>query len=93
MKHISPILAAILSRHGLEQGIVDRQIFLRWDEILGDLSRRTRPLEIRGRELWIQVDHAPLMQHLGFLAPRIMVRLRELVPGTTVQRLRFTLKG
>lgn len=93
MKHISPILEAILARNGLEQGIVDHQIFLRWDEIVGDLSRRTRPLEIRGRELWVKVDHAPLMSHLGFLAPKIMVRLQQLVPNTSVQRLRFTLKG
>lgn len=92
MKHVATALQAIIARHGLQQGLIDHEVLARWPEIVGDLAQRTRPLEIRAGELWIYVEHPPLMQHVGFLAPRIMGRLNALVPGSSVKRLRFTLR-
>lgn len=93
MEHISPILEAILARNGLKDGLVDYEVHARWSEIVGDLSRRTRPLRVQGDVLWVHVEHPTLLQHMGFFAPRIVRKIRELVPNTHIRRLKFTLRG
>lgn len=93
MEHISPILQDLLVRHGLEDGIVDYQVHARWPEVVGDLCHRTRPLRVQGDVLWVHVEQPALLQHMGFFAPRIVRRIRELVPETHIRRLKFTLRG
>lgn len=93
MDHISPILDGILEQNRLKQGVVDYQLFPRWKQIVGErLSEATRPLRIKGRVLWVHVDNSSLLQHLEFLAPKILRRIRDEVSGTSIRRVRFTLR-
>lgn len=86
-----PALQDILARNGLKDGLVDYEVHLRWAEIVGDLSKRTRPLRVQDDTLWVQVEHPTLLQHMGFFAPRIVRKIREIVPNTHIRRLKFTL--
>ena len=93
MDHISPALDRILGELGLKQGVLDYQILARWESIVGSpLSGRTRPLRIQDGTLWVYVDNSTLYHHLGYLVPRIIGRIRQEVPSTSVQRVRFTLR-
>ena len=64
-----------------------------WETIVGEhLSSRTRPLRVQNGELWIYVENSALIQHLSFYAYRIVYRIKEVVPGSSVHRVRFTLR-
>ncbi|MEZ4647215.1 MAG: DUF721 domain-containing protein [Candidatus Eisenbacteria bacterium] len=93
MQHILPILEGLLSRNGLKDGLVDYEIHARWSEIVGDLSPQTKPLRVQGDVLWVYVSNPTLLQHMSFFAPRIVRKIRELVPETHVRRLKFTSRG
>jgi hypothetical protein len=91
MDHISPILDGVLRRNRLKQGVVDYQLFSRWEMIVGEqLNRSTRPMRVQGGVLWVHVEGSSLVQHLGFLAPRLLTRIREEFPDTSIRRVRFT---
>ncbi len=92
MDSLSGVISGILRRHGLEQGVIDYDVFARWEEIAGNLSRRTKPLRVQEGTLWVHVENSSLIQHMGFLAPKIMQRIRDEVPGTSIRRLKFTLR-
>lgn len=92
MKHISPILEGILERNRLQNGINDYQIFARWSEVVGHLADKTAPQRVQGDVLWVYVDNSTLLQHMTFFAPRIVRKIRELVPETGIRRLKFTLR-
>lgn len=64
-----------------------------WETIVGQhLASRTRPLRIQNGELWIYVENSSLIQHLSFYASRIVYRVGQVVPGSSVKRVRFTLR-
>jgi len=92
MDSLSGVIGGILKRHGLEQGVIDYDVFAHWGEIAGNLSRRTLPLRIQDGTLWVYVENSSLIQHMGFLAPKIMQRIRNQVPATSIRRLKFTLR-
>ncbi len=94
MDHISPILDGILRRNRLRQGVVDYQLFSRWEAVVGErLNEKTRPLRVQGGVLWVYVENSSLLQHLGFLAPRMLRQIRKEVPDTSIRRIRFTLRN
>lgn len=93
LDHISPTLDGILERHGLRQGVVDHGVRNGWREIVGaHLASRTEPLRIHNGVLWVFVENSALLQHLTFYAGRMLRRVHEVVPGTSVERIRFTLR-
>lgn len=92
MKHISSVLRAVLRERQLSDGIQNYSFFARWEEVVGGhLARSTRPLRVHGTTLFVWVENAVLMHHLSYLVPRLLERLRDAAPGTTIDTIRFTL--
>lgn len=92
MRHIAPILEAVLGKARLRQGMANHEVMTAWERVVGEhLARSTRPVRIQGDALWVYVDSAVLLHHLTYLAPRLVRRVREEAPETSVQRIRFTL--
>ena len=93
MDSINETLDGILDRYRLKQGVLDYQVIRQWETIVGrHLSSRTRPLRVQNGELWIFVESSALIQHLSFYASRIVHRIQDVVPGSSVHRIRFTLR-
>ncbi len=91
MNHISGILEAVLRGRDLERGVANYRTFPRWREVVGEpLAARTRPLRMQGKTLWVYVEDAVLQHHLSFLVPKMLERLREIAPGSTIDSIRFT---
>ena len=91
MDHISGILQAVLRGRDLETGVRNYRAFPRWREVVGEpLAASTRPLRVQGRTLWVYVENAVLRHHLSFLVPKMLERLREVAPGSTIDSIRFT---
>lgn len=93
MEHISPTLDGLLKDNRLRQGIADYQVFSRWPAIVGKpLCDWTRPLKVVDGVLWIHAQNSTLLHHLTYVAPKMCARIRAEAPGTSIQRLRFTLR-
>ncbi len=91
MDHISGILQTVLQGRDLERGVANYRAFPRWREVVGDpLAGSTRPLRVQGKTLWVYVENAVLQHHLSFLVPKMLERLREVAPGSTIDTIRFT---
>jgi hypothetical protein len=91
MNHISGILREVLRGRHLENGVANYQAFPRWREVVGEpLAGSTKPLRVQGTTLWVYVENAVLQHHLSFLVPKMLQKLREVAPGSTIDNIRFT---
>jgi hypothetical protein len=63
-----------------------------WERVLpASLLPHTRLLEVRRRELWVEVRASPWVQELQFLKPKIIAALeRALGPGV-IREVRFAI--
>lgn len=92
MKHISGLLQAVLRERQLTAGIQNHAFFAAWSKVVGEhLSRSTRPLRVNGTTLVVWVENAVLLHHLSYLVPRLLERVRDYAPGSTIDAIRFTL--
>ncbi len=79
-----------LRTHGLVGRMQEYRLFLDWEEIVGGpLARETRPERIEKGTLWIGVSNAPQANHLLYLQPMILRRIRERYPETTIRDMRI----
>lgn len=92
MDHVGGILNDLLAAANLRQGIANYAFFQQWPELVGEhLAGSTRPLRVQGNTLWVYVDNSTLIHHLTFLTPKMLQRIREISPRTSITAIRFTL--
>jgi predicted nucleic acid-binding Zn ribbon protein len=76
-------------RSALEQRSRIRQV---WERVLpAMLLPHTRLVDVRRRELWVEVSAGPWMQELQFLKPRIIQELGKALGPGIIRDLRFRL--
>jgi hypothetical protein len=80
---VQEVVRDILSpddRDGLELRQQIRQV---WEAVVpAELAEQTRLVDLRRRELWVEVSASPWAQELQFLKPKILAALdRALGPG------------
>lgn len=76
------ILDSFLEGKGLKEGVRRHMALLSWDEVVGDrIAERARPIEIRGKTLFVDVDGSAWMHELAFLKEDILRKLNEKTPG------------
>jgi hypothetical protein len=70
-------------------------VFSRWKEVVGEeLAARTRPIDLRGGELLIEVDSAPLLHELAtYFSAEILESLHQIEEFRTIHALRFRAAG
>jgi hypothetical protein len=67
----------------------DRKILSDWEDLVGPaLAREATPFKIERGILWIGVKNAPQANHLSYLKPKILARIRELHPGSRIRDMR-----
>ncbi|MDP3183077.1 MAG: DUF721 domain-containing protein [Desulfobaccales bacterium] len=68
-----------------------RQIRRVWEAVVpAQLLAQTRLVDLRRKELWIEVSASPLSQELQFLKPRILQELEKALGPGIIRDLRFT---
>jgi hypothetical protein len=68
----------------------DHRLLLGWREIVGaSLASETRPVRIERGTVWIGVNSAPQANHLLYLKPWILKRIRECFPDSSISELRI----
>ncbi|MEW6387291.1 MAG: DUF721 domain-containing protein [Thermodesulfobacteriota bacterium] len=73
------------------QGLEQRQrIRAVWEAVLPkSLLSQTRLVDLRRKELWVEVSASPWMQELQFLKPTILQELEKVLGAGVVRDLRF----
>jgi hypothetical protein len=71
----------------------DRQALMAWDDLAGPtLARESWPLKLEKGVLWIAVNNAPQANHLSYLSPKLLRRIRERFPNSNVREIRVQLR-
>lgn len=88
---IKEVLARLFAARGWGRRSARLQLEHAWTEAVGaEHEARTRVLGIRRGVLEVEVDDAVLLQELAhFHKRRLLARLRELLPSTTLSDVRF----
>ncbi|MDM7914212.1 MAG: DUF721 domain-containing protein, partial [Candidatus Eisenbacteria bacterium] len=82
-------LAEFLRRSGLAHPIEERKLFAGWERIVGPaLAKESTPMRIEKGVLWIGVKNAPQANHLLYLKPQILTRLRREWPQRPIRDVR-----
>lgn len=86
-------LRGMLQRRGLFREIEDRKAMEAWGEVAGPtLAGDSWPLRIEKGVLWIAVNNAPLANHLCYLRPMLLRRIRERFPTLRIREIRVQLR-
>lgn len=86
---IGTILTTLLSDLGLAAKIEDRRILADWEEIVGvSLAREVRPLKVERGVLILAASHATQANHLLYLKPVLLEKIRSRYPTSRVRDIR-----
>ena len=89
---LAQVLEKMLEKKGLGGKLAQYALFEEWEKIVGaSLAAKTEPLKIQGHQLVIGVEHSTWIQELQFMKPKLLEKIREMFPETTIKDLRFSL--
>ena len=88
---IEDVLGRWLKRNKARQHVNKAAIFSRWKEVVGeDLGQRTRPVDVQGGTLLVEVESAPLLNELStYFREDILASLRQLEEFRNIGDIRF----
>lgn len=87
---VGSLVDQLVGRHGVARSDVLSIVVGSWSEVVGaDIARRTRPVDLRGGVLTVEVDDPAWATQLRFLTAAIAGRVDELVGRSTVGDVRI----
>ena len=92
---VREVLRSAFKRYGLDRELERYQFVAHWQEIVGpEIAKRTKPENIRGRNLIVEVADSVWAQELSFQKRVILNRLRKFIPsGMSVEDIHFRVTG
>jgi predicted nucleic acid-binding Zn ribbon protein len=88
------VLASLLEHRGLKENVRRHTALLWWDEAVGPkIAARARPVEIRGKTLFVDVRGSSWIHELSFLKEDILRKLNERVGGGAIEEIVFAASG
>ena len=89
---MSELLNSLIQKKGWKKQITRNRVFLLWDRIVGeDIAVHAQPFVVRGRTLWLNVSDSVWMQQLQFQKMTILERVKQVLPGSSINDIRFQL--
>ena len=87
---VSDILDSVLKRKGLGSKLKQHELFLRWEEIVGEaLAKKAVPKCFQGDTLIVVVHSAAWMSEMKFLKPRIIEKIQQLIKSVKIKDIRL----
>ena len=69
-------LHSALGEYGLERGVKEREVFLRWEEIVGKaIANNAHPSRLDQGRLWIRVSNAGWRQELSLMRTELINKI------------------
>jgi hypothetical protein len=63
-----------------------------WERVLpASLAEQTRLVDVRRKELWVEVSASPWVQELQFLKPKILAELDRVLGQGVIRDVRFSI--
>jgi predicted nucleic acid-binding Zn ribbon protein len=86
---VGAVLTTLLGDLGLAARIEDRRIFAEWEDLVGvSLAREARPLNVERGVLVLGAGHATQANHLLYLKPLILQKIRSRYPTSRIRDIR-----
>jgi predicted nucleic acid-binding Zn ribbon protein len=90
---IGDVLATLLGDLGLAARIEDRRIFAEWEDVVGvSLAREAKPLKVERGILVLGAGHATQANHLLYLKPLILQKIKARYPTSRIRDIRVVLR-
>ena len=88
---IEDVLGRWLKRNRVRQRVDKEAIFARWKDVVGEeLGQKTRPVDVQGGTLLVEVESAPLLNELStYFRDDILASLRQLDEFRNIGDIRF----
>ena len=89
---VAEVLEGYLDRTGLGDSLARLTALDEWGEVVGErVSRVTRPVEVRGETLVVEVLSSAWINELSMMSKLILERLNASGTGPPIGRIRFRL--
>ncbi|MCX7887205.1 MAG: DUF721 domain-containing protein [Verrucomicrobiae bacterium] len=87
---LAELVPVVIRRLGLQQRLVESQLFTRWAEIVGEFNARIcQPLSLRKGRLTIVVGHPAYIQELRPYKSLFLQKIRERLGCVSVREIVF----
>ncbi|MDY6863933.1 MAG: DUF721 domain-containing protein [Thermodesulfobacteriota bacterium] len=89
---IGKILKRYFNRSDLLKKLDSYEVFLRWDDIVGDkIAAHAKPYRIKGNTLWVVVSNSVWLQELTFLKKEIVKQIQIKLQEKKIKEIYFVL--
>ncbi len=89
-EHVGRVLEDFLAKAGLGRALAEWRVLEAWPDIVGpQLASHARAVQCRDGVLWVKVPSSTWRQHLIFLKPRILEKIRRDHPRARVKEIRL----
>ena len=87
---VSRILEGALRQCGLSERMAERQVLLKWREIVGgEIAAHSRAVDLADGVLVLEADHGAWRQEVSLLVPIIIEKFNALCGAGTVTGIRW----
>jgi len=92
---LQQLVPGIMKRLGLEQRLLQSQIFYQWPAIVGaDISRHAQPVSFKNGLLVVAVDHPVWLQEISrHHKPLLLQKIRERLGKSAIRDIVFRIGG
>jgi predicted nucleic acid-binding Zn ribbon protein len=85
---VADALHSALAEYGLEKGIKEQEVFLRWEEIVGKaIANNARPSRLDQGKLWIRVNNAGWRQELSLMRVELINKINLAIGAEIVKEV------
>jgi predicted nucleic acid-binding Zn ribbon protein len=84
----SEALHSALSEFGLEKGIKEHEVLVRWEEIVGKaIANHAHPTRLEQGKLWIRVSSAGWRQELSLMRVELVAKINNAIGADVVKEV------
>ncbi|MFP4589008.1 MAG: DUF721 domain-containing protein [Candidatus Bipolaricaulota bacterium] len=87
------ILKKVLARNNLLETYREQEAVLLWDQVVGEMSKFTRPKKVSRGKLIVEVPSASARQELTYMEEEFLRELNRRLEGSELKEIKFVLGG
>ncbi|MFZ1731864.1 MAG: DUF721 domain-containing protein [Bacteroidota bacterium] len=87
---LADVMQKALMQHGLDHGIREQNIFIRWEEIVGTaIAKQATPTRLHSGLLWVRVVDAAWRQELSLMRRELVAKINAALGEEIVKDIRL----